>query len=484
MITALTIVVLTSWSGTARADQPNAERTAAAANTDGATTELPMVKPPAVQNDASEQPGFDDQMASRAPGLGRVPGRDTPRLIYVRDYSGDLLHRRSVTGDWFGLRQDLMENGIGMEASLTQIMQGNLSGGSRRRFHYQGGLNIVFGLDTGAAGLWHGGLLKVKAEGRYGRDNNLFTGALMPVNYDALFPIPSEDSMHLSEFFYMQFLSDWLAVVTGKLSPRENNAFSGDETEQFLNTAFNINPAYATTLPQSFLGVGVLLIPHKDVALTTLILDSEGRTDECGFDTAIEGGTSVFQKLEVKIRPFGLPGNQRIGWTWSDKSRAILKQDPRRLIIDWIKFRLGLGNRPTLDQAGSDWSLFYDFDQYLYVVPGTQDRGIGVFGRFGVTDGRVNPVGAFYSLGLGGKGLIPGRENDSFGVGYYYLARSDKVGPIARRLLDNNEQGVELYYNYAVTTWLKITPNLQVISPIARGADCTWVAGLRVKMDF
>jgi porin len=50
--------------------------------------------------------------------------------------------------------------------------------------------------------------------------------------------------------------------------------------------------------------------------------------------------------------------------------------------------------------------------------------------------------------------------------------------------LDDNEQGVEAYYNIAVTPWLKITPDLQVISPLRDGVNCTWVAGLRMKIDF
>jgi porin len=268
------------------------------------------------------------------------------------------------------------------------------------------------------------------------------------------------------------------------MSPRETNVFAGDETEQFLNTAFNVNPAYLTTVPQSFLGAGLILIPHEDIMLTTLVLDADGVADECGLDTVLDRGTSIFQQIEVKVRPCGLPGHQRFGWTWSDKVKTRLGQNSRLLIEELIRYQLGLGPAPQLDEAGSDWAFFYDFDQYLYVVPGTKDQGIGLFGRFGVTDGRANPVGAFYSLGVGGKGLIPTRENDSFGVGYYYLRTSDKLGPIGRRLLDGCEQGVEVYYNIAVTPWLKITPSVQVIDPMRKGVDTTVVAGVRAKIDF
>lgn len=443
----------------------------------GAATE--SGKEPASKPSSWLEAGKAMSQPSEAP-----PADATPRLVPWVDYSGDLWHSRAMTGDWGGMRQQLMDKGMRFDMSLTQIFQRNVAGGTRYHGTYQGGLDLTFQLDTGKAGLLPGGLLKVKGEARYGRSDNGNTGALMPVNFDSLYPVPEEDQFELSELSYTQFLAPFLGVTFGKFSPRETNAFSGDETEQFLNTAFNINPAYATTLPQSFLGAGFILIPHQDVMLTTLVLDSEGRADECGFDTAFEGGTSVFQQLQLTVRPFGLPGHQRVGWTWSDKSRVRLGQLDEGQIRDWIRYRLGLGSQPTLARGKSDWSFFYDFDQYLYLVPGSQDRGFGVFGRFGVTSGEFNPIESFYSIGVGGKGLIPGRERDSFGIGYYYLGLSDKVGPAARRFVDDNEQGVEVYYNIAVTPWMKVSPNIQAIDPLRSGVDCTWVAGVRVKIDF
>ena len=408
---AFLMVVFASTPSTARADQPGAESTTVEAKTPQRPTTDWLKWPALAMNDADTQP--DEPVAAEREGDavsdGRPPDDGMPWLVPWRDYRGDLWKRPALTGDWFGARQGLMDKGMRFDISLTQIFQHNWAGGTNYQSRYQGGLDLTFRLDTGKAGLWPGGLLKVKGEARYGRDNNPNTGALMPVNLDSVFPVPGEDTMQLSEFNYTQFLAPWLGVTFGKFSPRETNVFSGDETEQFLNTAFNINPVYGTTLPQAFLGAGVILIPHKDIMLTTLVVDSEGRADECGFDTAFDRATSLFQQLEVKVKPFGLPGHQRVGWCWSDKSRVRLEQDTRDLVMAWIRYRLGLGDMPTLDRAASDWSLFYDFDQYLYVVPGTKDRGIGVFGRFGVTDGRVNPVGSFYSLGVGGKGMIPGR---------------------------------------------------------------------------
>lgn len=422
-----------------------------------------------------------DQSATRPESTApTTQSRMVPRV----DYGGDLRQRPAMTGDWSGTRQQLMDNGLRFDLRWTQILQRNTAGGKDISTAYQGGLNLGVQLDTGAAGLWPGGILKVRGEGRYGESSNGDTGAVMPVNTNSLYPIPGEDTFQLAELNYTQFLSSSLGLTIGKFSPRETNVFSGNETEQFQNLAFNIDPVYGTTVPQAFLGVGVIFVPHPNVAVTTLVLDSEGQADESGFDTAFKDGSSLFQLAEVKIDPFNLPGHQRLGWTWSNKTRTKLGQLDAGLVKDWIRFRLGLGPQPNLETGSDDWSVFYDFDQYLYVVPGSKDRGFGLFGRFGVSSGEFNPIGEFYSLGVGGKGMLPSRGQDSFGLGYYYLSLSDKVGPVARVSLEDGEQGVEAYYNVAVTPWLSITPSVQAIKPVTRDTDWAWLAGLRLTIEF
>ena len=126
--------------------------------------------------------------------------------------------------------------------------------------------------------------------------------------------------------------------------------------------------------------------------------------------------------------------------------------------------------------------------------PTSASRSCSRPGAQGVAAGRpigeVSPIGEFYSIGVSGKGMIPGRENDTFGVGYYYLALSDDLKDtlqqVPRRFRPEvgDEQGVEIYYNIAVTPWLHITPDLQIICPVRHGLDTAVVAGLRVRMDF
>jgi porin len=301
----------------------------------------------------------------------------------------------------------------------------------------------------------------------------------MPVDMNALFPVPKQDKATLSELYYLQFLTPWLGVMAGKMSPRDANVFAHDETEQFMNIAFNINPVIGTTLPiLCTLAAGGILRPRDWFMLTTLALDSEGGCDKSGFDTVLKRGTSVIQTAEFTIKPFGLPGHQRVGWTWTDRSQIQFSQSP----IDIIEAII-TGSTAGLKREKKDWSVIYDFDQYLYLQPGSTDRGLGLFGRVGVGNKIVNPIQGFYSIGLSGKGLVPGREKDSFGIGYYYIHLSEELPRFIKKR-GRDEQGGELYYNVAVTPWLHLTPDLQIIHPAAKKVNTTVVGGLRFKADF
>lgn len=398
---------------------------------------------------------------------------------------GDLWTRDTLSGDWGGLRNDLASKGLTIDFGLTQTLQGNLGGGKRFRWPYQGSEDLVINIDTGKMGLWPGGFFKIRAENRWGNSNNSNTGAILPVNTDSLFPVPEANTTTLSEVIYTQFLSPQIAITMGKMQPRENNVFAHDENTQFSNMAFVFNPAYATTVALDPLAAGVVVLPTDWLTITTLVLDSEGTANVSGFDpdTAFHRGTTVFNNWEFTVKPFGQVGHQRIGFTWSDKSRTQLDQNTRLLVRDAILSRLGLGPRPVLKRSTNDWAVLYDFDQYVYTVKDHPDRGFGFFGRFGFTSSEVNPIQDFYSIGVGGKGLCDARPNDSFGVAYYYLCLSDKLPRVIQRMV-HDEEGVELYYNIAVTPWLHITPDIQVIDPVSKSVGITTVFGIRVQMNF
>ena len=115
-------------------------------------------------------------------------------------------------------------------------------------------------------------------------------------------------------------------------------------------------------------------------------------------------------------------------------------------------------------------------------------HGWGLFGRLGISDGNPNPLEWFASIGLGGNSMLCGRENDTWGVGYYHTGVTDELPGFIFEDVD----AVELFYNIEVTPWFHLTADLQIIDGGFTGApilgvsdpDTAVVVGLRGKIDF
>jgi porin len=87
-------------------------------------------------------------------------------------------------------------------------------------------------------------------------------------------------------------------------------------------------------------------------------------------------------------------------------------------------------------------------------------------------------------VGLGGTGLIPGRSRDHWGFGYYYAAPSnDLKDSLASVLKIRDEQGVEIFYNFAVTPWFTLGADLQIIRPSLANDQAVFL-GLRNVIRF
>lgn len=416
-------------------------------------------------------------------------------LFPVPDFTSGLWQRSRLTSDWGGLRTKMANNGVQLDADTVHLFQSVTSGGVDRTGRYVGTAEITLKLDSNKMGLWPGGFLLARGEAAFGTGVSTATGAVLPVNTEPVLQLPARDEMVLTHVVLTQFLAENFGIALGKLDTTEGDANEfahGRGDNKFMNLAFSFNPVGLRTTPYSALGMGLVFLPTKNLMLTFSVIDTEGTTTRTGFDTIFKDGTTLAGGLRWTIKPFGLTGHQTFGALWSNKDFSSLEQDPR-LVIGNI-----LAGTPLRKESGS-WAFMYNFDQYLVQEETDPSQGFGIFGRFGISDGKANPVAQFYSFGFGGKGLIPGRDHDRFGIGYYYLKVSgdlrDVFPPLLRtRIGLDHEQGVELFYNIAVTPWLHVTPDLQFIdaarnkSPIVgaerKSIGTAVVAGLRVKVDF
>ncbi len=149
-------------------------------------------------------------------------------------------------------------------------------------------------------------------------------------------------------------------------------------------------------------------------------------------------------------------------------------------MITLLSSLLGFG---TLPKDEGSWCGYYNFHQYLVTEEDDETQGFGLFGRYGIADDETSPIEAFYSIGFGGKGSVGGRDNDTWGVGYYYIRLSDKL-PSALKSITEDPQGFEVFYNIEVSPSVHITPDLQIINPARSNFSTAVIAGCRIKIDF
>jgi len=395
------------------------------------------------------------------------------------NYSGTLTERSTLTGDWNGLRNDLARKGLTIDMYATQTYQGVVAGGRDKGWQYGGRENVTVNLDMGRMGIMPGGFLTIEGEGNYGEFVGAQqTGAVLPANNNSLFPDTDGPQFYLTQFMYMQFVSHNLGFFIGKLDGTigDANNFAHSKGErQFLNTAFCFNPIVSVACPPYGLGAGVVIVPTgnpHEALITASFMDTEGQAGGCGGDTVFKGGSSFTAEGRITTHFFGMTGHQLIGGMYSDRVYTSVDQDLRNFVIPGL----------PIQQSSGSWAVYYNFDQYIYQPDPKQDRGLGIFGRFGISDGEANPIHYSFSCGLSGKGLIPGRENDQFGIGYYRLCAADS--PALDQLGFRDSQGFEAYYEIALTPYMFLTPDVQVIQPSQQHVDTSVILGIRLTVKF
>ena len=121
-----------------------------------------------------------------------------------------------------------------------------------------------------------------------------------------------------------------------------------------------------------------------------------------------------------------------------------------------------------------------------------------MFFNFGASDGNPNPIKYSYAAGIGGNGPISGRPYDNFGVAWSRTQFSDNFVPFLRQRLHlglDHEDAVEIFYNAAITQWLRMSLDLQIVDPALKktlnssgtaltNVDTAVVGGVRMYIRF
>lgn len=119
-----------------------------------------------------------------------------------------------------------------------------------------------------------------------------------------------------------------------------------------------------------------------------------------------------------------------------------------------------------------NFGIYLSSEKTLYAEPSGTGVGLAAFIRVGIADKKVNKVDGYWGAGLNYTGLIPGRENDVFGVAIasahnceYYRDSEAAAG----NRIERYEYIWEVTYEMNLGNGFKVQPDFQFVK---NPADC------------
>ncbi|OCP34877.1 carbohydrate porin [Ensifer sp. LC163] len=249
----------------------------------------------------------------------------------------------------------------------------------------------------------------------------------------------------------------------------------GGGIDTFQNLAI---AAPITGLTPPYLLGANLTVKTDPVVLNLLVYDPRNAQNEDVLKDPFSEGVTGMVSATVPVQISGLSGFYGVKVVYSNKEGIDLADIPFLLLPSESGQFVGT-------KKGS-WFIGASFQQYLVQNPANPQEGWGVFGQFGVSDGNPNPLDWSAILGVGGTSFIRGRNLDRWGIGYFrYSFSNDLVGGLGTVGIGlRDEQGVEGFYNMAVTPWFRLTADLQVIAPGVEDASTAVLGSLRAQVKF
>jgi len=384
--------------------------------------------------------------------------------------------RDTLLGDLGGVRARLEDMGIGLSMQETSEVLGNVTGGVHRGAIYEGATLATLSVDTQKFFGFGGGTFTVSGLQIHGK-------GLSSTNLDNLnvaSGIEAEPSTRLFELWYQQ------SILGGKASVRVGQQAADQEFAVsqygalFVNSGFGWATLTAIDLPSGgpaypFATPGIRLKLQPSDELSVLVGLYNGDPDDNGSGTSfrVDKGAFLIGEVQYSINgsetDAGLPGTYKFGVWYNSNSFP-----DQRFATDGMSLASPASNGVSLLHRG-DWGLYALADQMVYRVPGRKGEGLGIFGRVMAAPSDRNEIDFYFNAGTNYKGLIPGRPDDTAGIGVIHA----RIGNTARNLdadtvaisgapgrIRGAETVLEVTYQAQITPWWTLQPDFQyVFSP-------------------
>ena len=407
--------------------------------------------------------------------------------------------RPTLLGDLGGLRTRLSAAGITVSLVEQSDIHGNTTGGFKQGATYNGLTTLTVQLNTERAGLWAGGLFNVSGLQIHGRNlSQYYLGSLQTSS-----GIEAAPSTRLWEIWYQHsFLDGAFDVKLGQQSIDQEFMTSANGAI-FVNTMMGWpllpsvdlyagGPAY----PLSSLGVRFRGTPAENITLLAGVFQDNPPGGPFANDSQLRGSTRWGGNFNLRTgalfiaeaqyalnqplspgapadapKPTGLPSSFKLG-AWYDTADF----PDQRLDTTGGLLASAASNGMPKSRAGN-FSIYGLADQGIWRPAPDSPMLVSLFARAMGSTGDRNLVNFSVNGGVTIKALIPGRDDDTLGLGFGVGTIGSSARQFDRDLaaisgprpIRSNESFIELTYQAQVAPWLQVQPDFQYVIRPAGG---------------
>jgi porin len=408
--------------------------------------------------------------------------------------------RDTLLGDAGGLRTALGRHGVTVQLTDVEEWLGNPTGGFQRGITYDALTTLTVQLDTLKAFGWEGGLANISGLQIRGRSlSQFYLGNLQTVSGIAATP-----TTRLWEVWYQQaFLGGKFDVKAGQQSlDQEFMASTGSAL--YLNTMMGWpmvpsadlyagGPAY----PLSSLGVRLRGYVGPFTILGGVFQDNppggpfadDGQlrgSTRWGGNFNLRTGALFIAEVQYALnqptngemdyggRSPGLPGTYKLGFWFDTASFPDQRFDTTGLSL------ADPASNGVPGMLRRNFSFYGVMDQVIWQPDPQKSRALGVFIRAMGAPGDRNLINFSVNAGVNLKAPLPGRDDDTFGIGFGITTVSGAVSGLDRDTaafgggfapVRSSETFIEVTYQAQVTPWLQVQPDFQFIHRPGAGAS-------------
>jgi len=394
----------------------------------------------------------------------------------------NLINRNYLSGDWWGIRNNLSESGLNFEFVYTGELFSNVYGGNNRGTTTLDNIDIIFYSDLEKSLGWGNTNLLVYFLGNNGGSPSDLVGTSQGVSNIEAFPTWKLYQILLKKYFFDKQFS----IAVGLYDM--NSEFDTRETSRIF-----INPSHGIGAEIAKSGLnGPSIFPTTSVALR--------------FKYEFKNG-NYFQTAVLDGAPGNLynPHGTQIVFNKNDGLLLITEFGIDNRIDEKLNYKIGFGvwgythdfkRNNFIGYSKNIISLEKNYGFYLTAekkfASYFKNRSKSLYGfiRIGYANKNINPVDFYFGTGIKIIGLYSGRYDDELGFALA-LSHNSLVYRNSTVILQNVsiktfELNLELTYSMQLTPWLNIQPDIQyILNPsYTTHSKSAFVVGSRMQLNF